>query len=46
MISKAKLTMECTVVDIYNSLELERFICIIDAAYMEENYLNDTGKID
>lgn len=46
VISKAPLAMECTVVDIYNSPGFESFICTIDATYVEEEYLNEAGKID
>lgn len=46
IISKAPLAMECTVVDIYNSPEFESFICTVDATYVEEEHLNEAGKID
>lgn len=46
IICKAPLTMECTVVDIYNTLGFESFICSIDNTYVEEKYLNDAGKIN
>lgn len=46
MISTAPLTMECTVVDIYNSPGFESFICTIDATYVEEKHLNAAGKIE
>lgn len=46
IISKAPLTMECTVTDIYNTNGFESFICTIDATYVEEEYLSEQGKID
>lgn len=46
IISKAPLAMECTVVDIYNSPRFENFICTIDATYVEEEYLDEAGKIN
>ncbi|CVI67138.1 Flavoredoxin [Clostridiales bacterium CHKCI001] len=46
IITKAPLTMECSVVDIYNTQGFESFICTIDNTYVEENYLNENGKIN
>lgn len=46
IINKSPLTMECTVVDIYNSPNFESFICTIDNTYVEEEYLNEKGKIN
>lgn len=46
IIEKAPLTMECTVVDIYNSPNFESFICTIDNTYVEEEHLNEQGKIN
>lgn len=46
IIKKSPLTMACSVVDIYNSPNFENFICKIDNTYVEENCLNDEGKID
>ena len=46
IIKKAPLTMECSVVDIYNTPNFESFICTIDNTYVEERHLNDNGKID
>lgn len=46
IIKKAPLTMECSVVDIYNTPNFESFICTIDNTYVEENCLNQSGKID
>lgn len=46
IVCKAPLTMECSVVDIYNTPGFESFICSIDNTYVEEKYLNDAGKIN
>ncbi|MBQ9208939.1 MAG: flavin reductase family protein [Oscillospiraceae bacterium] len=46
VISAANLTLECTVVDIYNTSGFESFICTIDNTYAEESCLNDRGKPD
>lgn len=46
IIDKAPVTMECTVVDVYETEGFECFICIIDNTYVEEEHLNETGKID
>lgn len=46
VIRKAPLTMECTVEDIYNTPGFESFICTIDNTYVEEDCLNEAGKID
>lgn len=46
IINKSPLTMECTVVDVYNSPNFESFICTIDSTYVEEKHLNEAGKID
>lgn len=46
IISESPLTMECSVVDIYNTPGFESFICTIDGTYVEEKHLNDAGKID
>ncbi len=46
IITKAPLTMECSVVDIYNTQGFESFICTIDNTYVEEDYLNENGKIN
>ena len=46
IIKKAPLTMECRVVDVYNTQGFESFICTIDHTYVEEVYLIDEGKID
>ena len=46
VIDEAKLSMECTVEDIYETKGFESFICTIDATYAEETVLNEEGKID
>lgn len=46
IISNAPLTMECSVVDVYETNGFESFICQIDNTYVEEEYLNETGKIN
>ncbi|MDE6209299.1 MAG: flavin reductase family protein [Lachnospiraceae bacterium] len=46
IIHKAPLTMECSVVDVYNTPNFESFICTIDNTYVEESCLNEEGKID
>ncbi len=46
IIDKAPLTMECSVVDIYESPNFESFICTIDSTYVEESHLDADGKID
>ncbi|MEY8392937.1 flavin reductase family protein [Lachnospiraceae bacterium 45-W7] len=46
VIEKAPLAMECTVVDIYNSKGFESFICTIDNTCVEEEHLDENGKIN
>ena len=46
IIAKAPLMMECSVEDIYETKGFESFICTIDNTYVEEQYLNEKGKID
>lgn len=46
MIEKSPLTMECSVVDVYNTPNFESFICKIDNTYVEETHLNEAGKIN
>ena len=46
VICKAPLTMECSVVDVYNTPGFESFICTIDNTYVEEEHLNEAGKIN
>ena len=42
----APLTMECSVVDIYETEAFESFILKIDHTFAEESVLTDKGKID
>lgn len=42
----APLTMECSVLDVYESPNFESFICTIDDTCVEENDLTDAGKPD
>lgn len=44
VIEKAPLTMECSVVDVYDSPNFESFICTVDHTYVEEKYLDSAGK--
>jgi len=46
IIEDAPLTMECSVVDIYDSPDFENFICTIDHTYVEEKHLDNEGKIN
>ena len=46
MIDMAKLSMECTVEDIYETKGFDNFILTIDHTYAEESILNETGKIN
>lgn len=46
VIKESPLTMECTVVDIYNTDGFDNFILKIDNTYAEESILNEKGKID
>ncbi|HIT32204.1 MAG TPA: flavin reductase family protein [Candidatus Enterenecus stercoripullorum] len=46
VIHKAPLAMECSVVDIYNTPGFESFICTIDNTCVEEEHLNEAGKIN
>ena len=46
VISKSPLTMECSVVDIYNTTGFESFICTIDNTYVSEEHPDDKGKIN
>lgn len=46
VISDSPLTMECSVVDIYETPNFESFICTIDNTYVSEEYLTADGKID
>ncbi len=46
VIRKSPLTMECSVVDIYNTPNFESFICTIAGTYVAEEHLNEKGKVD
>ena len=46
IIVESPLTMECSVVDVYNSPNFESFICTIDNTYVEDKHLNEDGKIN
>ena len=46
LIRKAPLTMECSVEDVYNTPGFESFICSIKNTYVEEEHLNEAGKIN
>ena len=46
LINEAKLSMECTVEDIYETDGFDNFILKIDHTYAEETILNEAGKID
>ncbi|MDD3221406.1 MAG: flavin reductase family protein [Clostridia bacterium] len=46
MITKASVTMECEVEDIYKTEGFESFICTIAGTYAEENILTDNDKIN
>lgn len=46
IIKKSPLTIECRVVDVYPTEGFENFICKIDNTYVEEDCLNEEGKID
>ena len=46
VIREAPLTMECSVVDVYNTPGFESFICSIDNTYVAEECLDAQGKVD
>lgn len=46
VISKSPVVMECSVDDIYETPNFESFILKIDNTYVDENCLNENGKID
>ena len=46
LLEKSPLSMECSVVDIYNAPNFECFICTIDNTYVAEEHLNEAGKIN
>ncbi len=43
---EAKLTMECTVEDVYDTKNFDNFICSIGHTYADEEILGENGKID
>lgn len=46
IITDAPLTLECSVVDIYETPNFESFICTIDNTYVAEEHLDANGKIN
>ncbi len=46
IINDAPIVMECEVEDIYNTPNFESFICKIANTYVQEENLNEKGKID
>ena len=46
VISDSPLTLECSVVDVYETPNFESFICSIDNTYVAEEHLDAEGKID
>ncbi|WP_297571240.1 flavin reductase family protein [uncultured Anaerovibrio sp.] len=46
LLTASPLTMECSVVDIYETDGFESFILKIDHTFAEESVLNDKGKVD
>ena len=46
LIDEAKLSMECTVEDIYETKGFDNFILKIDHTYAEKTILYESGKID
>lgn len=46
LIDSAPLSMECTLDDIYETDGFESFILKISGTYVEENLLNENGKVD
>lgn len=46
IIRKSPLTLECSVVDVYNTPNFESFICSINNTYVDEKHLNENGKIN
>ncbi len=46
VIRRSPLTMECSVVDVYNTPNFESFICAIENTYVAEEHLSEKGKID
>ena len=45
-ISEAPVSVACTVADVYETPGFETFICTIDATYVDEQNLDERGKID
>ena len=45
-IEDSPLVMECEVVDNYETETFDNFICKINATHVEEDYLNENGKVD
>ncbi len=46
VIRKSPLTMECSVVDVYNTPNFESFICAIDNTYVAEEHLTEKNKVN
>ncbi len=46
IICKSPLTMECSVVDVYNTPNFVSFVCTVDNTYVDEKHLNEKGKIN
>lgn len=46
IIKESPLAIECTVVDRYDTKGFETFICTIDGTYVEEEHLNEAGKVN
>lgn len=46
LITKSPLSMECKVVDVYETAGFESFILSVEHTYAEESVLDEKGKID
>ena len=46
LIDKAKVSIECSVIDDYKLDGFDNFICRIENTYASETILNEAGKID
>ncbi|MDQ0205192.1 flavin reductase family protein [Pectinatus haikarae] len=46
LVNASPLTMECSVVDVYDTEGFESFVLKIEHTYAEESILNEEGKID
>lgn len=46
LIDESPLTMECEVVDNYQTESFDNFICKINATYVKEEYLTEKDKVD